>query len=159
MSVAADIASSYVHPRAVFRRRVGHEPREDRALVILMVACLLIFVAQWPRLEREAVLTGADLQPMIGGALFGWMFIAPLAAYGLGTLTYLIARALGGRGSAYENRFALFWALLCAAPLWLAWGLVAGMVGPGPALDALGVVALGAFALLWALNLVEANRP
>lgn len=157
MSVSHDMIAAYRHPRAVFRRRAGTALREDRALVVLMVACLLIFVGQWPRLERTALATGEDLQPLIGGALFGWMFIMPLVAYALGTLSHLAARAAGGHGSAYASRFALFWALLCAAPLWLLWGLAAGMLGQGVALSVLGLVALGAFLVLWGLNFHEAN--
>ncbi|HGG06128.1 MAG TPA: YIP1 family protein, partial [Aliiroseovarius sp.] len=79
MSAVLDIVATYRAPRAVFRRRAGAAPREDRAIAILLLACGLIFIAQWPRLSRLAFETGAELQPMLGGALFGWMFIAPLA--------------------------------------------------------------------------------
>jgi len=48
---------------------------------------------------------------------------------------------------------ALFWGLLAAAPLWLLWGLVAGFIGPGPALDLTGIVALVAFLVLWLAGL------
>lgn len=157
MSVVADILASYRAPRSVFRRRAGDTPREDRALVVLMAACLLVFVAQWPRLQREAFLTGQEFEPMIGGALFAWLFIVPLAAYLLGTVSHLVARLLGGKGTGYSARFALFWALLCAAPLWLLWGLVAGFIGAGAALSLTGLVALGAFVVFWALNLYEAE--
>lgn len=157
MSVLGDIAATYLAPRAVFRRRAGAGPREDRALVILMVACALIFVAQWPRLSRLAFETGDELQPMLGGALFGWLFIAPLILYALGTLSHLVARILGGTASAYHARFALFWALLAASPLWLFWGMIAGFIGAGPALNAVGLVAFAAFILFWALGFFEAE--
>ena len=42
---------------------------------------------------------------------------------------------------------ALFWGLMAAVPLWLLNGLTAGLVGEGPALTLVGVLALGAF--LW----------
>ena len=54
MSVALDILRTFRAPRAVLRKRIASGAREDRALAILMGACLLIFVAQWPRLSREA---------------------------------------------------------------------------------------------------------
>lgn len=157
LSVAGDIFAAWGAPRRVFRRRAGAAPREDRALVVLMAACLLIFVAQWPRLSRQAFETGADLQPLIGGALFGLLFLAPLALYAIGTLTHLLARLLGGGASAYAARFALFWALLAATPLWLFWGLIAGFIGPGAAMSAVGLVAFGLFLWLWAMNFYEAE--
>ena len=159
MSVLGDIVAAYRTPAGVFRRRLGEVPREDRALAILMAGCLMVFVAQWPRLQRVALETGEDFQPLIGGALFAWLFVMPLVAYALGTLTHLIARALGGHGSAYAARFALFWALLVASPLWLLSGLVAGFIGDGPQLALVGAVALGAFLVHWSLNLWAAERP
>lgn len=158
MGVAADILRAYRAPRAVFRARLGETPREDRALVILMAACLLIFVAQWPRLQRAAIETGQDFQMMVGATLLAWVFIMPLAAYAIGTLTHLVARAMGGRGSAYGGRFALFWALLVASPLWLLTGLVAGFIGPGVQLNLVGAVALAAFVMHWFINLWVAER-
>ncbi len=153
MSVVADMAATWRAPGRVIRRRAGDEAREDRALAVLMLACALVFVAQWPRLMREAMLGGGELNPLLGGALFAWLFIMPMVLYGLGNLSHLAARALGGRASAYQARFALFWALLAASPAWLLWGLVAGFVGPGPAMQASGAVALGAFLVFWLLGL------
>ena len=149
MSVAGDILATYRHPGAVIARRAGETPREDRALAVLILACTLVFVAQWPRLTRQATLNGEDLRPLLGGALFAWLFIMPLVLYALGSLSHLIARPLGGRGSGYHARFALFWALLAAAPLWLIWGLVAGYAGPGVVLKLVGFVALLAFLVFW----------
>ncbi len=157
MSVLRDISATYLAPRAVFRRRAGDTPREDRALVILMVACSLVFVAQWPRLARLSFETGEELQPMLGGALFGWLFIAPLILYALGTISHLVAKLLGGKASAYQARFALFWALLAASPLWLFWGVIAGFIGPGPGLSGVGMIALAAFIMFWTMGFFEAE--
>lgn len=154
-----DIVRTYRAPRRVIRRRLDAGRREERALAILMLACGLIFVAQWPRLAREAFLSGQDLMMMIGGALFGWVFLAPLALYVLAALGHLVARAFGGRSDWYGARVALFWALLAASPLWLLNGLVAGFVGPGPALAGVGSIALATFLAFWMLGLVEAERP
>ena len=157
MSVAQDIVASYTKPRAVFRRRAGAETREDRALVVLMAACLLIFVAQWPRLARISFTTGDELNPLLGGALFGWLFIAPLVLYAIGTLSHILARLMGGKGNAYRARFALFWALLAASPLWLLWGIIAGYIGQSTGLSILGMIALGAFIMIWAMGFLEAE--
>ncbi len=159
MALAGDIVASYRRPGEILRRRLGSPERaEARALVTCMLACFLIFVAQWPRLSRESYLTGQDLDMMLGGALMGWIFIAPLVLYGFAGASHFVARRLGGRASYTEARMALFWALLSAAPLWLAWGMLAGFAGPGPLLDLVGIVALLAFVLIWAAGLASVER-
>ncbi len=157
MSITQDILRAYRAPRAVFQARVGGGPREERALAVLMGGCLVVFVAQWPRLARLAFETDQDLNPLLGGALFAWLFIMPLVFYTVGTLSHLIAKLAKGRGDAYRARFALFWALLCASPLWLLWGLVAGFIGPSPALSLTGLIALAAFLFHWSVNFREAE--
>lgn len=158
MALTTDILASYRRPGAVLRRRAGGVVREDRALITLMLACALIFVAQWPRLSREAFVTEQELNMLLGGALLGWLFVAPLGLYAIAAFSHLVARLLGGQGTWYGARMALFWALLAAAPLWLLWGLVAGLIGPGPALSATGVVALGAFLAIWIAGLFAVER-
>ena len=158
MSVVLDIARAYRAPVTVFRRRLGGAPREDRALVTLMLACGLIFVSQLPVRQREAFETGGDFQMLAGATLFAWLFVMPLLAYGFGSLTHATARLFGGRGTGYGARFALFWALLVASPLWLFWGLTRGFVGPGLEERAVGLVALLAFLVHWSLNLWAAER-
>ena len=157
MAVTADMVRTYRAPRAVVRDLLAQGRREDRALIILFLACGLIFVAQWPRLSREAFLTDLPLDMLVGAALFGWGFVAPLALYLIAGISHLAARPFGGRGDAFGARLALFWALLAAAPLWLLHGLVAGFVGPGPAQSLVGFAALAAFLWFWVAGLVEAE--
>lgn len=159
VTLAGDILASYRRPGVVVRRRLGSADRaEARALMTCMLACFLVFVAQWPRLRRESHLTGQDLDMLLGGALLGWLFIAPLILYGAAGLSHFLARLVGGRGSYTEARMALFWALLAAAPLWLLWGLVAGLGGAGLLLDLVGLLALAAFLGLWAGGLFAVER-
>ncbi|WP_226782328.1 YIP1 family protein [Oceaniglobus trochenteri] len=152
MALTTDILGSYRNPGAVLLRHIGGGVREDRALVTVMVACALIFVAQWPRLSREAFITGQEFDVLFGGALLGWVFIMPLALYAIAALSHIVARMLGGQGSWFGARMALFWALLAASPLWLLWGLVAGFIGEGAALDLTGLVALLAFLGIWGVG-------
>jgi len=158
MAVTRDILASYRRPGAVILRRTAGPVREDRALITVIVACMLIFVAQWPRLSRQAFETGQDFDTLLAGALQAWLFIMPLALYGLAALSHMVARLMGGRGSWWEARMALFWALLAASPLWLLWGLVAGFVGPGTGLDIVGLIALVAFLTIWILGLWAVER-
>ncbi|MEM6635003.1 MAG: YIP1 family protein [Pseudomonadota bacterium] len=156
MSVTRDILQSYRRPRKVVRRRIGPDPREDRALAYVMAACLVIYVAQWPRLSREAFLDGEiPLQALLGAALLGWILIMPLILYCLAGLIFVVARPLIKRGSAYETRVALFWGLLASTPLWSLYGLMAGFIGPGPALQGIGTVLLIVLLYLWSAGLRE----
>ncbi|MEY8841553.1 YIP1 family protein [Cribrihabitans sp. XS_ASV171] len=159
MAVTQDIVATYRGPGAVMRRILAAGEREDRALAILMAGCALVFIAQMPRLSREAHLTGQELNMLLGGALLGWLIIAPLFFYGLAAASHLIARVAGGRGSWFGARMALFWALLASAPLLLLHGLVAGFVGPGPALQGVGILWLVVFGWFWFSGLRQAERP
>ena len=159
MSVSLDILRSWRHPRRIVARLLGEGVREDRALVFLMTGCALIFLAQWPRLMREAAaMPDPGFQARVGGALWGWLFLMPLAAYALAALSHLIARALGGRGSWYGARLALFWAFLASAPLWLLNGALIGVFGPGAAATLSATAALGAWLAIWLAGLYEAER-
>ena len=157
MSVTRDIAATYRSPGAVMRRLLAMGQREDRALAILMAGCVVMFIAQWPQLARKAYLTDQELNPLLGGALLAWAFIAPLILYAIALISHWIARILGGNGTGFGARMALFWALLAASPLVLLHGLVAGFIGPGPALTAIGVMWVVAFMVFWALGLREAE--
>ena len=157
MSISTEIVRSWRRPRAATRRQLDHAS-EPRALAHLVIACLLIFVAQWPRLSREAYLDPSiPLDARIGGALMGIMFIAPLFFYALAALSHLVARLMGGRGSWLSARIALFWSLLATTPLFLLYGMVAGFLGPGPALSLTGAVAMAGFLAHWILSLAEAE--
>lgn len=140
------------------RRLLAMGQREDRALIILMVACVIVFVAQMPRLARESHMSGQDLDMLMGGALLGWLFLAPLFFYALAGLSHMIARLLGGQGDWYGARLALFWALLASTPLLLLHGLVAGFIGQGPQLQVVGVIWLVLFVWFWMAGLRQAER-
>ena len=159
MSIALDIVRTYRAPREVVRRRFGATEREDRALAILMGACFLIFVAQWPRLSREAFLDSSiELNALMAGALFGWVLVAPLFFYCLALAVHWILKLLGHGSTGYKSRVALFWALLAAAPLWLLSGLMNGFVGDSGGTTLIGIVALGAFLVFWAAGIVEISK-
>ena len=158
MAVTSDIAAMYRRPRPVVARILGMGQREDRALVFLMLFCALGFVAQLPRLSREAYLQEQELNMLMGGALLGWVFLAPLMFYGIAALSHLVAKIFGGKGQWYGARIALFWALLASAPLMLLHGLVAGFIGPGAAQTLVGVLWLAVLGWFWFTGLRLAER-
>ncbi len=158
MPVTADITATYWGPAKVMRRLLDIGQREDRALAFLMAACVIIFIAQMPRLSREAHLTGQNLNMLMGGTLVAWIFFAPLLLYALAAVSHLIAAALGGKGSWYGARLALFWSLLASTPLVLLHGLIAGFIGPGPGLQLVGASWLAVFGWFWLSSLAQAER-
>lgn len=160
MSVSRDIVATWRGPRRVMRRLLDQGRREDRAVVILLGACFLIFVAQWPRLQREAMFAPEGAPPLeaqLGITFFVMMMIWPFLAYVIAALTHLLARVVGGRGSWYSARLAFFWALLASSPAWLFHGLVSGFIGPGPAEQWVGAGLLLAFGTIWGMSLWEAE--
>ncbi len=158
MSVIADIAATWAAPRRAMRRQLAGGVREDRALVVLIAACLLLFVAQWPVAARLAHLEpDLPLAARLTGAMFSMLFILPLVAYALAALVHLVARVLGGRGSFWRARMALFWALLAIAPAQMALGLVTALVGPGALTPTLGLAVFAGFMLIWGAGIAVAE--
>jgi hypothetical protein len=149
MALVSDITATYRGPGRVVGRLLAAPANEGRALALLMGACVVLFIARWPALARQAHLQDKDLQMLLGGTLFATVFLLPLLLYALAFVAHLVARGLGGRGSAYGARVALFWALLASSPLILLNGLVAGFLGPGVQLTIVGVLWTVVFAWFW----------
>ncbi|WP_425080620.1 YIP1 family protein [Ruegeria arenilitoris] len=158
MPVTSDIVATYRGPGRVVRRLLALGQREDRALVFVMGFCVVAFIAQLPGLARRAHLEGLELNALMAAALLGTVFILPLLFYLLAFVSYGAARLVGGRGTAYGARLALFWALLSSTPLVLLNGLVAGLIGPGPALTLVGAAWFGVFIWFWLAGLRQTQR-
>ncbi len=159
MAVSLDIVATYRRPRQVMARILARGVSEGQALVLNLSACLFIFIAQWPRLSREAYLNPEiPLEARLGGALMGIMIIAPLLLYGVAALGHILSRIFGGKGDWLGARIALFWTLLALAPLWLFHGLIAGFIGPGLQLSLVGVLLTGMFFYIWFNTLREAAQ-
>ena len=103
-------------------------------------------------------MTGTELNPLLGSTLMAWVFIAPLALYALAAVLHIVARLVGGQGTFYAARLALFWALFASTPLLLLHGLVAGFIGPGPQLAMVGAVWFAVFLWFCGAGLVTAER-
>ncbi|GGX62848.1 hypothetical protein GCM10007385_34970 [Tateyamaria omphalii] len=149
MAITQNITATYRGPGRVVRRLLELGQREDRALAYLMASCALVFIAQLPRLAREAHLTGQDLNMLMGASLMAWIFVAPLLFYVIAFAARGVGRILRGQGTSYGARLALFWALLASSPLILLHGLIAGFVGPGIQLQTVGLIWFMVFMWFW----------
>ncbi|WP_209427625.1 YIP1 family protein [Pararhodobacter sp. SW119] len=146
MSLSTDILRSYRAPRLVVREQLAAGRREDRVLVYLMLACVLIFFAQWPGVTRAAQIDpSVPLQARIGGALMGVLFVLPLLSYALALFIWLALR-LVVPVSAYGVRLALFWAVLAITPLMLVQAALSSALGAsGGGMQLFGFVVLAGF--------------
>lgn len=158
MALTNDLVASYIRPRRVMRSQLARGENEGRALGILLCACIVIYVAQWPGLARAAFFDpSVPLPARLGGALMGTVMIAPLMFYGLAAISRLVASLFGGRGDHFSARLALFWSLFVTTPLFLLVGLVEGFIGAGGALVASEILRFGVFIFIWMSCLVEAE--
>jgi hypothetical protein len=98
------------------------------------------------------------LEARLGGALLACLFILPLLAYGIAAISHLIARALGGKGTGFGARLALFWAMLAIAPAMLLQGLTAGFIGASPALWLVQTLVLVGFLWIWLSMMIQVER-
>jgi hypothetical protein len=155
MAITTDILATYRSPRAVIRRHLARGVSEPFAFSLLLVFLILAFVGQWPLAAREAFLAQeASVAPRLLPRGLAVLATIPLW-YGLAALSHLVARAMGGHGSWYGARLALFWALATISPLMLLQGLVSGMIGAGPAMWLVSVGVAFGFLWLWLCMLHE----
>ncbi|MDE0983147.1 MAG: hypothetical protein OSA52_00630 [Yoonia sp.] len=164
MAVTTDIMRTWRGPRAVMRDLLDQGQREDRALAYLMAACIVIFIAQWPRLSRLAAGfdgTGAEapeLSRLIAYEFLGWLMVWPLMFYVIAAVAHVAAKVFGGQGDWYSARLALFWALLATTPMALLYGLMAGFLGPVTGANLVGALWLLSFIVIWFSCQREAGR-
>lgn len=151
-------------PRAAMAAELDRGLNEGRALVHLMIACGLFFVASLPNAVREARGLGIDdaVEGAVSAHLFAWLALAPLLAYALAALVHLAARGFGARGGFLAARAAVFWSLLLAAPLALALAVLGAIVEIAapvvlPWLAPLGYAVLAAWVWFFAASLAEAE--
>jgi hypothetical protein len=163
MPLSTDMLRTWRCPRRVIRGLMEQGPREDRLILLAMIGCFLMFIAQLPVQARISFLSRQgrgehlELDMLIGTAFFGWMMIMPLVLYLVAGLSVAVMRLFRRRISGHDARLALFWAVLAAAPAALLMGLSNGLTGPGAGTTAAGVIWLGALALFWVQGLREAG--
>ncbi len=152
-SLFGTIATSWRKPKVVMTRLVEGGLSEARALIYLMLACLLFFVASTPNALRVSpAIDDPDANTIsVTAFFFGMMFVAPLMFYAVAPVLHLVARAVGGTGSWLGARTALFWSLLQVAVLTIPVSLIGAALdygapaAAGAVRDVLGIAAV----LLW----------
>lgn len=145
MSLLGNILKSYRRPRAVIEEFMDDGVREDRALGFLAGGCVITFIAQWPPLARQAYIEGQELDMLMGAALYGWIFLAPLLFYILAGLVQFVGYLLGSKRSGVQTRTVIFWAFLATAPLLLVVGVIEGFLGPSAMKTFVEVIWLASF--------------
>jgi hypothetical protein len=164
-SLVDAIGLAWRHPRRAMAAEIAAGLSERRALLHLMLACGLFFVASLPNAVREARALPAEdpVGAAVAAHLYGYLALVPLLAYLLAAVVHLVARGFGARGGFLPARAALFWSALAGAPLALAVALagIAAEASASPALVRLagwlGLAALGFWLWLFSASLAEAE--
>lgn len=163
--LAGRVLASYPDFRAAMARQLEDPPREARLLVWAVAAGLVGFLAGLPNVTRQAAALDAPdaLTAVLTGRLFAALFLFPLMLYLLATLSRLVARLFGGRGSLATARLALFWSVIAALPVLVlsaaasallrAWDAAAA----APLAGLVSALSAAAFAWIWAASLAEAE--
>lgn len=158
MALPIEIMRAWVAPKQAMARRLAEGVREDRALMYLILACVLIALSQVPRLSSQSgEMADIPFEALISAMIFGWLFVMPLAAYFIAAITRLLARLFGGKGTWSTARLALFWSLLVAAPLWVLNGLLEALNAPTAIMNISGILAVGMFLFVWAASFFQAE--
>ncbi len=159
MPVSRDIRRMYRTPRQVVRGLYAMGPREDRAIMWLMLGCFLVFLSRLPALQRDAVNGSSNFQQDTVYAFFAMLMVAPLLFYVIAGVLFGVAKLLRPAVTGYGARLAVFWGWLAASPLALFYGLLVGFNG----LDHPGTLAIGAIWIVvilwfWISGLAEVSK-
>lgn len=148
-SLVAEMLRGYLHPHRVMLRQIAFGLAEPRALLHLLLGCMLLCVASIP-----AAIRGAPDLPVedatsaaVSSRIFGYVIVMPILAYGFAALIRMV---LGGEGLAVRS--AVFWSLLLGGPIALVLSALSALeaVLPAGMSSVLGPVAF--IAWLWILS-------
>lgn len=149
MPVTTDIAASYRRPGAVVRGHIDRGISEASVLAFLMGGCLMLYVARWPALRRQAEQTEDPFGSLMTGELIWWILYMPLVLYAVAGLSQLAFRLFKAPITGLGARLSLFWAVLAASPMYLLAGMTNGFIGEGLELDLVRSVGYVVFAWFW----------
>lgn len=158
MAVTTDIARTWIRPRKVMRELLSQGVREDRAIAYIMVACFVVFISRLPGIQYNVIQGVGDFQRDASYAFMGLMMFAPLIFYLFAALVHLILKVVGGKGSFFSVRLAIFWVFLASTPALLLYGLTIGLIGPGAQANLVGYVWLIGFVWMLVPSVWEAEQ-
>lgn len=158
MSVTTDIVEGWRNPRRVIERHLARPVSEPFAFSLLVAFLGVVFISLWPMLSRQSLLQPEV--PMVQRVVAaGLALLASIPFwYLLAMVSHVLAKILGGQGSHYRARMALFAALLTVTPAMLLQGLVAGMIGQGTQLLLVQALVGVGFIWIWITMLTRAER-
>mgnify|MGYP003636178703 FL=1 len=160
MALTQDIAATYRGPGRVFARFLAQGRNEVRALLFVLIAGVLMFVASAPFQARMAQLDPeVPLQARLYWSAFFFIFIVPLLVYLFAALVWALARIARRQITGYQIRFTLVWALVALTPVTLLLGLTAAFIGQGVQVQLVGLVWLAVFLWFWISGLLTADGP
>ena len=140
-------------------RQIESGAGEERALGWVMVATVLLIIAQSPSTYRNVLASGVsaeDLPATMVMSVVFTLFLGPLTFYGIAALAHVIARIGGATGPYLNARLALFWALLCVTPLVLIVAVLGNVLNPSFAKPMQYFVLFG-FLFIWADTMTVAE--
>jgi hypothetical protein len=148
--------------RGSMRAELDRDPSEGRLLFYVMFAGLFRFVGAAMVLAYGplALAMPEDVfRGQIAASFVAIFFLLSLLYYAVAATGGGLARAMGGTGSWYDSRAALFWAALIAAPAILASKLLALILAgmPGPVVGSVEMLGEVAFAWTTAHCFAEAH--
>ena len=158
MSTVSDVIAFHFRPRQIVRKRLLETSGEGHALMYLVAACLLFYMAQLPEMVRQDLLStsSAPLNAVAAARFLGGAILAPLFFYILAAFIGLIFRLFGVSLPWFHTRIALFWPLLAIAPASLIVGILRGLVPSATILWFASVFVAVGFVIFWVVCLMEA---
>jgi len=170
MSTTGRIFAAWGNPRGVMRNQMNEGEIDGRALTYILIAGVLLSVANLPEAMLQGGLTeDASSEPAAAQIAVRFFQVAvgalALALVGLiiAPISHLVARAFGGVGSWATTRLALSWSLMTITPLaflsgiLLAAGVISGANWVVEASFMTGLVAQLVLLYVWSGSLAEAE--
>ena len=156
------ILGAWADLRGSMRAELDRDPSEGRLLFYVMFAGLFRFVgAAMVLAYGPLALTMPEdvFRGQIAASFVAIFFLLSLLYYAVAATGGALARAMGGTGSWYDSRAAMFWAALVAAPAILASKLLALVLAglPGPIVGSVEMLGEVAFAWTTAHCFAEAH--
>ncbi|HUS54146.1 MAG TPA: hypothetical protein VMY41_09100 [Thermohalobaculum sp.] len=146
------VLGAWADPRGSMRTELDRAPSEGRLLFYIMFAGLFRFVGAAMALAygpMALMIPDDQFRGRIAAAFVAIFFFLTILSYAVAATGGALARLMGGTGSWYDSRAALFWAALVAAPAVLGAKLLSLVLVGLPALIVGSVEMLGGVAFAW----------